>query len=150
MIRNLCAVALSADEAAQAFPLARALVPELDLPSWLAFVRKRAGGSATRGLIGVRDDDGYFHGLYGYEVRYDLTDGATLDIDLAIAMELLDRAGAAAVLMDEIQERARRLDCNAVHVHLKPHQRRLRRWFEAEGHSLQSVTLAKPAPGAGT
>ncbi len=148
MIRKLCAVALRAEQAAQVFPLARALVPELDLPSWLAFARKRAGTSTSRGLIGMRDDDGYFHGLYGYEVRHDLSDGATLDVDLAIALELLDRAGAAALLLDEIDARARRLGCNAVHVHLKPHQRRLRRCFEGDGHSLQSVMLAKPAADA--
>jgi hypothetical protein len=145
MIRNLTATSLGIEQLPQAFPLARALVSNLDLEAWLAFARRRSGDTDTGGIVGVCDERGYFHGLFGYEVRQDLAQGTTLAIDMAIAMELLDRGGAAAVLIGEIDGIAAKLGCRAVHVRLRPEQRGLRRGLERAGHQVQGIILGKPA-----
>jgi hypothetical protein len=145
MPRTLAAVPLSLKEVEQTYPLARALAPELDLETWLAFAQRRIVDSPNSGIVGVRDERGYFYGLLGYLVRHDLTAGTTLEVDMAIAMEVLDRAGTVAVLADEIESIAGRLDCSAIHIHLRPEQHRLRRLLEGGGHSIRSVVLGKLA-----
>ena len=148
MVRTFAAAPLAPADVPQAFPLARALMPQLDLTAWLEFARRRAGKPAARGIVAVRDDRGYFHGLFSYEVRHALGEGATLEVDVAIAMELLDRSGPAAVLLDEIDVLAARLGCAAVQVRLRPDQRRLRRWFEALGYAIQDVAMVRARDGA--
>ncbi|MBI3512464.1 MAG: hypothetical protein HY060_00060 [Proteobacteria bacterium] len=144
MPRTLVAAPLAPDDLLQAFPLARALVPQLELTTWLDFARRQSGKPTSHGIIAVRDDRGYFHGLFSYEIRHALGDGVTLEVGLAVAMELLDRAGpAAAVLLEEIDALAARLRCAAVQVHLRPDQRRLRRRFEGSGHGVCGVVLGR-------
>ena len=143
MPRTLAAAPLALADVLQAFPLARALLPQLELETWRDFARRRLGRPATRGIVAVRDERGYFYALFSYEVRHALGDGATLEVGLAIAMEMIDRSGPAAVLLREIDTLAARLRCAAVHVHLRPDQRRLRRWLESSGHSVRSVVMVK-------
>lgn len=143
MDRSLVAVPLTAEQAVQIFPLARALAPELDLDAWRRFARRRSNEPDVRGIIGIRDTLGYFHALFDYEIRQDVTARPTLEIGLAVALDLLDGASSTTILMNEIDALAARLGCHAVHVRLRPNQRRLRRSLERDGHSLQSIVLGK-------
>jgi hypothetical protein len=148
MTRSFAAAPLAPADIAQAFPLARALMPQLGLTEWLDFARRRTGKPAARGIVAVRDDRGYFHGMFSYDVRHGLGEGAVLEVGLAIAMELFDRSGPAAVLLDEIDAVAARLACAAVQVRLRPDQRRLRRWFEAMGYAVQDVAMVRARDAA--
>jgi len=143
MVRKLDAVPLTRQTASQVFPLAQSLVPHLDLEGWLAFAHRAIAAAGSGGIIGLRDDLGYFHGFFGYFVRHDGLGGPVLAIEHAAAMDLLDRAGSAAVLAQEIESVAAQLGCADVHVHLRPAQRRLRRLLEAEGHTLRGIVLEK-------
>src|SRR5579872_6822274 len=103
MFGQLEAVPVTLETAGQLYPLVRSLVPELELDGWLLFARRHIEGPETAGIVGVRDERGYFHGLFGYQVRYDVRTGPTLDVGLAMAVNLLDRTGAGAVLVRAIE-----------------------------------------------
>ena len=128
----------------QALPLARTVFPALELEDWRDYTHQHIR-PPTSGLVGVQDDHGYFHGLFGYRVRREVL-GATLDVEWAAAINLLERSEAAATLVREIETVAAQLDCPGVQVRLLPGQRRLRRWLERNGHSLAGVILEKPLP----
>jgi hypothetical protein len=144
MASTLTATPLRIEQAPQAFPLVRVLMPEVALGDWLAFAEVRCRAPETSGIVGVRDAQGYFQALFVYEVRPDLAGGATLEVGMAIALGLVDPPSAVAMLVAEIDLLAARLGCAGVHVRLRPDQRRLRRWFEAAGHTLDGVVLGKP------
>jgi len=143
MFGKLEAVPVTLETAGQVYPLVRSLVPELELDSWLSFARRHIEGPETAGIVGVRDERGYFHGLFGYQVRHDVLTGPTLDVGLAMAVNLLDRTGAGAVLVRSIEALAVTLGCAATQIRLSVEQRQLRRWLEGEGHALRCVVLAK-------
>ena len=143
MLRKLDAVPLTYDTARQVFPLAQSLVPSLDLSDWLAFAHREIAAVGTGGIVGLRDERGYFYGLFGYRVRHDILGGPALAIEFAAVMDLLDHAGPAAVLAREIEAIATRLGCADVHVHLRPEQRRLRRLLKGHGHNLRGFVLEK-------
>jgi hypothetical protein len=149
MLGSLSAIPLTHDMAAQVLPLARSLLPALELEAWLAFARARIDRMPSGGIMGVQDRRGYFHGLLGFEVRGDLLDGTVLDVGWATATDLLNRAGAAAVLSRELEAMAARLNCAGVQVRLRPEQQHLRRWLEDEGHVLRSLILEKPVVARG-
>jgi hypothetical protein len=145
MLGTLRPVPLTPDKVAQVLPLARSLLPALELDAWSSFARRRIGGMPDSGIIGLQDRRGYFHGLLGYEVRNDLLGGRILAVDWATSMELFGNADAVALLARELDAMATRLGCAGIEIRLKPEQRRLRRWLEREGHTLQSVVIEKKA-----
>lgn len=142
-MQALAPVPLTAAQIPQAFPLARIFAPNLDLDTWLAFAAQRAT-SDMGGIVALRDERGYFRGLYGYLARHDLLDGLVLEVDVAITIDLANRTEAAAAMTSEINGLSRKLGCGGVHVRLRPDQRWLRRWFERHGYEVCAVTLAKP------
>jgi hypothetical protein len=144
---QLQAVPLDEEQLVQVFPLVRSVAPDLELAAWQGFARRYIGESSAGGIVGIRDERGYFHGLFGYRVRAGLSGGKTLEVDWATAMELLDRTGPAPMLIEAIEAIAARLDCAELLIHLKPGQRRLRRWFEGVGHSVQAVVLGRAVEG---
>ncbi len=147
MARQLEPVRLNEEQIVQVFPLVRSVVPDLDLEAWQSFARRYTGDISAGGIIGIRDERGYFHGVFGCRVRPGLSGGSTLEVSWATALELLDRAGPAPMLIEAIEATAARLDCAEIQVHLKPEQRRLRRWFEGVGHSVQAVVLGRSVEG---
>ena len=147
MTRQLEPVALNEDQIVQVFPLVRSVVPDLELEAWRAFARRYTGAASAGGIIGIRDERGYFHVVFGCRVRPGLSGGSTLEVTWATAMELLDRTGPAPILIEAIEATAARLDCAEIQVHLKPEQRRPRRWFEGVGHSVQAVILGRSVEG---
>jgi len=148
MFGKLEAVPVTLETASQVFPLARSLVPELELDGWLAFARRQIERPETAGIVGVRDERGYFHGLFNYEVRHDVRTGPILDVGMAMAVNLLDRAGAGAVLVRAIDAMAVALGCAGTQIRLTAEQRQLRRWLEGEGHALRCVVLEKAIAAA--
>jgi hypothetical protein len=142
-MQPLAPVSLTAELMPQAFPLARAFAPDLDLESWLEFGTHRLA-AGTGGIVGLRDERGYFRGLFGYQVRNDPLDGAVLQVDMAVTLDLVNRAEAAAALTGEIDGQSRKLGCTGVQICLRPEQRWLRRWFERHGYQIRAVTFAKP------
>jgi hypothetical protein len=142
-MQALAPIPLTAEQMPQALPLVRVVAPQLDLETWVAFGAQRAATGAG-GIVALRDGRGYFRGLYGYQIRHDLLDGAVLEIDLAITMDLAHRRDASAALTSEIGKLSRKLGCDGVHVRLRPDQRLLRRCFERQGYTLCAITLAAP------
>jgi hypothetical protein len=145
MLRKLDAVPLTHETAQQIFPLAQSVMPDLALEAWLAFAHQRIGAPPSGGgIVGIRDARGYFHGLFDYRARRDLMDGTpTLDVGLATAIDLFDRFGAAFVLVRELEAIATKIGCIAIQVHLRPEQRRFRRWLEREGHGMDAIVMRK-------
>ncbi len=149
MPSRLEAVPLTRETARQIFPLAQSVMPDLGIEAWLTFARRQGGDPADGGILGIRDERGYFLGLFDYRVRRDLAGaGPTLEVALATAMDLVDRNGAAALLVKEIETLAAGLGCHATQIRLRPKQRRLRRSFERAGHELEAVVLTKSVGSA--
>jgi hypothetical protein len=108
---------LSRDQIHAVYPLIREAVPTLDLPSWLRFARHltapRRGGQ--EGIIAARRGGRMFpSGLFCYRVEDDLKLGKVLIADHFVAVDLLHPGAVLAALVEELDDLAKRLGCNAV------------------------------------
>lgn len=154
MPRTFTAKTLSADQAAQAFPLIQTIVPSISLEHWSDFVRlvnrPQAPQARQAGIMTVQSERGYIHGLFCYTVGVDLRHGPVLSIENFVALDLVERELAVKALVNAMEKMAHRLDCRAIHVHL-PDELVLppesRQWllsiFERAGHTVETVRLCK-------
>ncbi len=144
----LVALPITHDEAPLLLPLARTVHPALELSDWLAFAQPQIGRPKQAGIVAVRDERGYFHALFEHQLRHDPGVGALLDVGLVAAIDLLDRAGAIAVLLRALDGTAVKFRCVGARIHLRTEQRQLRRLLEDEGYDLDGVVLQRPLASA--
>jgi hypothetical protein len=108
---------LSRDQIRSVYPLIREAVATIDLTTWLRFARqftapRRAG---QYGIVTVRREGRTFPcGLFCYRVEDDLKLGKVLTADHFVAVDLLDPGAVLAALVEELDELAKRLGCQAV------------------------------------
>lgn len=113
---------LPRDLAAQALPLVRSLRPDLTLEEWQSYLDLVDMGSvrgeepALSGVMAVRDDAGYLHGLFTYTVAEDIIHGRALQAENVVAVDLLGRDNAARLMVEEMERLAMLHHCAAVHV----------------------------------
>lgn len=115
------AEALPAAEVALAFPLARALVPGLALPAWLAYAGSLAAGSdlaQPSGIVAARSPRGYIHGLFAWQVVRDLRHDRALATESVVALDAFDRGRTMAALLAAMERIAARENCGAIHAAL--------------------------------
>jgi hypothetical protein len=114
---NVVIEPLTPDLIRSAFPLIREALPNLDLPSWLRFVRQTNAARRT-GRTGVivarRTGRPYPCGLFCYRVDQDVAQGRVLIAEHFVAIDLLEPAVVLAALVGELDSLGTRLGCNAV------------------------------------
>jgi hypothetical protein len=146
MARFFTSFALSPDQIALAFPLIHAAVPVVDLRTWQNFMQASvdASGQATVGALGLRHEGGYVCGLIVYRKQQDLRHGATLVVDLFVALDLVSDAPAANALLHAAEAKARDLGCAAVQIRLNADWQSLAQHVRGHGYDTEAQLLGKP------
>jgi hypothetical protein len=106
---------LKPGEADLAFPLVRAIAPEVTLESWLDYVRRR---SMQGGLLGVFGADGELSGLLSYRLGQRLRHGTVLALEDFVTFELSQAAPGRRALLAAAEELARSLGCRGLELRI--------------------------------
>lgn len=119
MPRIFTAEPLRLKDAAQAYPLVQAAISGLTFDRWTAFVKcltgpRRKKGFGNKGLMMIRSDRGYIHGLFSYSATVNLQYGRALLVDNFIAADVISGGGAAQALRDVMEDLAFQLDCDVI------------------------------------
>ena len=136
---------LKPEEADLAFPLVRAIAPEVSLNEWLHYVERRC---REGGLIGLFGADDILIGLFSYRFGERLRHGRVLALDDFVSFELSQPAPARRTLILAAEDLARSFGCSGLEVRVG--QRGLahasspkaRGWL-ALGMTLDSVIFVK-------
>jgi hypothetical protein len=145
---------LTAAEFHPAYPLIRAVAPQVTLTEWLRFARHAtARGRAQReGVTTVRHAGRAFpSGLCCWRRDLDLAAGLVLTAEHIIAIDILDAAPVFDALAAELERIAARLGCRAVRSVLQPDATALSQRLRQGGHQQAATLLTKPVrqPPAG-
>lgn len=112
---QFCVDELKASEADAAFPLVRAIAPEVTLDDWRDYVRRRSMQGGLLGLFGV---DGALVGLLSYRFGERLRRGRVLALDDFVTFELSQGAPGRGALMEAAEDLARSLNCTELEVRI--------------------------------
>jgi len=138
----------------QAYPLVRAIAPDLPVERWRAFAMALIGPSARpaapAGIMTVQNERAYIHGLFSYAAREDLRFGQILSVDNFVVLDLFNLPDAASSLIQSMEALARALDCTAIHTALPEsyadssgHVHSMLGFFRDAGHDVDGVRLCK-------
>lgn len=108
-------VALALTEAEAAFPLIRAIVPEVTFDQWLDYVECRCRDGGLMGLIGT---DGALIGLFSWRFGERLRHGRVLALDDFVTFELSQSAPGREALLRAAEELGRSLDCTGLEIRI--------------------------------
>lgn len=150
-------------QAAQALPLVRSLRPDLTLEEWQSYLDllddspAEEGEPALSGVMAVRDQSGYLHGLFTFSVAEDIVHGRALSVDNLIAVDMLGRDDSARLMIAEMERLAHSHRCGAVHVMLaedhpqgpRPVSSMMAR-LRSAGHHVDGVRLCRLLNAAAT
>ncbi len=136
---------LPANLAPQALPLVQATWPEVDLPTWLDFVRFFNNGAATpgSGMLITRDPSGYLCGILAYRRDHDLRIGLVLSVQLFTVVDVANSLHGVRALLDAAETRASELGCAGVQIRLDRDQSQLGLRLRALGLSGEAALLWK-------
>jgi hypothetical protein len=137
---SVVATPLRSTEIAVAFPLARLMMPALDLPAWERLARPLVDDER---VLKVRNEAGYICALCTFHVEEDEI-GRKLVVDRAIVLEMVDRRETAGALSAGLDAAAHRLSCVAVHTRLAAEQEGLFEGLREAGHEPRMTLLCKP------
>jgi hypothetical protein len=112
---QFCVDEIKASEADAAFPLIRAIAPEVTPDDWRDYVRRR---SMQGGLLGLFGADGTLVGLFSYRFGERLRHGRVLALDDFVTFELSQGAPGRGALMDAAENLARSLGCTGLEVRI--------------------------------
>jgi hypothetical protein len=135
---------LSRDHIRAVYPLVREAVPSLDLASWLRFARQLTGTRRPGqcGIVAARREGRTFPcGLFCYRVDEDLKLGRVLIADHFVAVDLLDPGAVLAALVEELDDLAKRLGCQAVRSLVHGGAPDLADGLQAAGHEPEGTSL---------
>lgn len=140
----------------QAFPLVRAIAPELLVERWREFAAGAiASAGAPSGIMTIQNVRGYIHGLFSYSAEDHLRHGRVLAVENFVVLDLFDVAGATEALLRAMDAVARALGCTAIHTTLPDayasmpnHGGSVLNVFRHEGHAVETLRLCKPLDGA--
>lgn len=140
---------LTSAEFRPAYPLIRAVAPQVSLAEWLRFARHATGRARAgrEGVTTVRHAGRAFpSGLCCWRRDMDLTAGLVLTAEHIIAVDLLDAAPVFDALAAELERIAARLGCRAVRSVLHPDATALAQRLREGGHQPAATLLSKPVP----
>ncbi|HEY4459830.1 MAG TPA: GNAT family N-acetyltransferase [Pseudonocardiaceae bacterium] len=128
-----------------AYPAMKELRPGLvDLADFLDRVgRQRAEGYR---LVGSTDADGNVVAAAGFRLAHSLAWGRHLYIDDLSTLPAARRKGHAHALLTWIDEQARELGCDQVHLDSGTHRHDAHRRYLTEGFDIHAFHFAKAAP----
>ena len=107
--------ALGIAEADAAYPLIRAIAPEVSADDWRDYVRRRCREGGFKGLF---DDNGMLTGLFSYRFGERLRQGRVLALDDFVTFELSQAAPGRKLLMAIAERFARYRGCTGIEVRI--------------------------------
>ncbi|MHA1113169.1 MAG: hypothetical protein ACTSRY_01520 [Alphaproteobacteria bacterium] len=160
MERHYVTARLGGDEINRAYPLVRAVLPDFSMERWESYVATLGvsgvsgvnGGESRHpgGIMTVRNEDGYFYGLFCYQIDDDPLHGRIMRVETFVALEFLDGKGAAGALLDAMENIAEGEDCTNIRACLHEpavlgdaHQSRVMRAFANHGFAAESLHMNK-------
>ncbi len=143
----------------QAYPLVRAIAPDLAVERWRAYAAALIGSvdtpTAPTGIMTVQNARGYLHGLFSYAIEEHLRHGRILGVENFVVLDLFDMTGPAETLLRSMDVLARGLGCSAIHTTLPENcagtvdsHNSVLSCFRNEGHRTETLRMCKPLDGA--
>lgn len=114
---QFCVEELKASETDSAFPLIRAIAPEVSLDDWRDYARRR---SMQGGLLGLFGADGEISGLLSYRLGERLRHGTVLALDDFVTFELSQSAPGRQALLAAAEVLANELGCTGIELRIGP------------------------------
>lgn len=144
MARSFTAVMLTADDIDQAFALVHALRPGVTLDRWRSFamrlLNKRA--SSEYGMMGIRDEGGYFGSLLVFRVEDTLDHRRVLTVLPIAALDFVNARAVMQAMLDAAEAAARRLGCAVIHTRVGREQVLLAEFLRGVGHQSEAQVLS--------
>ena len=110
---QFCVSPLDPVQAGVAYPLIRAIAPEVTPGDWLDYVERRC---REGGLMGLFEPSGALIGLFSYRLGERLRLGRVLALDDFATFELSQAAPGRSALLDAAESLARSLGCTGLEV----------------------------------
>jgi hypothetical protein len=136
---------LSGDDARSAYPLIREVEPELDLDSWLAFVRRvtRPGADRMGIIVATRAGQRFPSGLFCYRCHDDLALGTVVTADYFVAVDILDPTPVVGAMVSELEVLGERLKCDAVCSIVHNRAETFGHCLRTSGHQMKAKRFVK-------
>jgi hypothetical protein len=135
------------DQTAQAYALIQAAESSISLKQWQDFVdsvtRPPKNSAPNRGIMALRDEEGYIFGLFTYFVRPDLRHHRVLVVDNFLAMTLLDRRGLAESLLSSMARLGEEHGCHAINMDIAQKHSWISDYLTATGHEVEKLRFCK-------
>lgn len=135
---------LTAEMAAQAYPLVRELSGSGTLAEWLSFANQHLGRGEQGGII-VCERGAYIRGLFGWEMKKGVGDQRQLVIRHFSVPGVLPPSDVIDALLDAVDALADRLGCREIQVEM-PMSVQLHPAFAEHGLVPGSVGLHRRLP----
>lgn len=133
----------------QAWPLVQTGRAAHDRDAWRHYAAALLD-LADGGIRTVEGDHGYIHGIYAFQALPSPRHGRVLQVDMFLAMDLIEPEAPIDLLLDDMDRMAGHLDCGAVHLHLPQREgvgasvsMALARALE-HGHHREDLRLCRP------
>ncbi len=142
---------LSAGQIPQAFPVVKAINPEITLESWSNYAALFVAPPSSlepSGIVTVQCPKGYIHGLACCRARRDLQLGRVLAVENFVSLDLAGGRRAAGALLQATEDRAHDWNCVCVCLSLlgaaaAGREHPVVRLFQTEGYRHEPLGLAK-------
>ena len=139
----------------QAYPLVRTAAPQLSPAQWLGYIEELCGGrhrdDGAAGIMSAQNPDGYIYGIYCHAAETDIKHGRVLKVSNLVTANLYDPAGIMGRMIESMADKAREVDCVAVHIELPEEDGRgpqpphgAASMLRGAGYRLASVALCRP------
>ena len=128
-----------------AYPLVRAVAPEVSAEQWLVYARKLA---CVGGLLGLTGADGALFGFLSYRKGNVLRHDGVLQVENFVTFELNHAAPGRLALCAAAEALARKMGCSAIEVrqdsrgYADTGTAKSQGWLNL-GHSLEAVVFTK-------
>jgi hypothetical protein len=143
MTDNYVVRPLGVDQIAQAYPLILIFEPELTQAQWSDYAGAliaRDDAAEDHSIITVQSTQGAIYGLSVYWLRPDLRSGRILQIENFVVLDIAGNRKAAVVLLQALEELARRFECSCVSLSLLNPQ--MRKWLREPRNPAMDVFRA--------
>ena len=139
---------LAGDDARSAYPLVREMEPDVDLDSWLTYVRRMTKPAACRTgiMVATRAGQRFPSGLFCYRCHEDLALGSVVTADYFVAVDILDPTPVVGAMVRELEVLGERLKCDAVCSIVHSRAEKLGHCLETSGHQLEATNFIKRLP----
>ncbi|MEE8516919.1 MAG: hypothetical protein V3T02_09805 [Alphaproteobacteria bacterium] len=147
MHRDYTVTPLVPDQIAQAYALIQAVESSVSLKQWRDFVdsvtcpAKKA--APNRGIMTLRNGEGYIFGLFTYFIRPDLHHGRVLVVDNFLAMTLLDQRGLAETLLSSMTRIGEEHGCHAINMDIAQKHTWITDYLTDTGHEVENLRFCK-------